>query len=118
ADCAVEPDIPENLPAVLGHAPSLGRAFQNLLSNAAKHAADGRWIGVSALAKREGSASVVEVRISDRGQGIEKPDQSKIFMPFVRGSRAEANQIRGSGLGLSLVREIVEWHHGKVFVVS
>jgi signal transduction histidine kinase len=118
SDCAVQADIPENLPAVLGYAPSLGRAFQNLLSNAAKHAADGRWIGVSALVKREGSASMVEVRISDRGQGIEKSEQSKIFMPFVRGSRAEANQIRGSGLGLSLVREIVEWHHGKVFVVS
>ncbi len=118
AGCEIECEIPPDLPAVHGQAPALSRVFQNLLGNAAKHAAEGRWVGITARAERSGSIPCVEVRIADRGPGIVQAEQAEIFKPFVRGSRAEANQIRGSGLGLSLVREIVEWHHGKVFVRS
>jgi len=118
AGCEMQCEIPSTLPSVLGKAPALSRVFQNLLGNAAKHAAGGGWVGVTAGAERKGSNCVVEVRISDRGPGIEKAEQAEIFKPFVRGSRPETSHIRGSGLGLSLVREIVEWHQGKVFVVS
>jgi signal transduction histidine kinase len=71
---------------------------------------------------------MVEIKVADRGPGIPKAELPDIFKPFFRGAAAQAGQIRGSGLGLSLVREIVEAHggtvsaesqygHGAVFVV-
>jgi signal transduction histidine kinase len=60
----------------------------------------------------------VEVRVADRGAGISEEEQAEIFKPFVRGELAKATQIRGSGLGLSVVHEIVELHQGSVTVNS
>jgi signal transduction histidine kinase len=114
AGCAVELEMPAALPAVTGDAAALRRAFQNLIANAAKHGGDGGWIGVSAAVISGAGASMVEVRVADRGPGIPAQEQGEIFKPFVRGAMAEAKQIRGSGLGLSLVREIVELHQGSV----
>ena len=64
------------------------------------------------------SANGLSVLVTDRGAGIPEAEQSEIFKPFVRGTAAKANQVRGSGLGLTMVREIVELHHGEVSVTS
>ena len=61
---------------------------------------------------------MVEVRVADRGPGIPESEQVEIFQPFVRGAAAQEGQIRGSGLGLSLVKEIVQAHNGVVLVRS
>ena len=61
---------------------------------------------------------MLEVRVADRGPGIPENEQAEIFKPFVRGAAAQEKQIRGSGLGLSLVKEIVEAHGGAVLVRS
>ena len=61
---------------------------------------------------------MIEVQVSDLGAGIPKSEQSEIFKPFFRGTAAQTRQIRGSGLGLSLVREIVEAHGGTISVTS
>ncbi len=118
AGCTVQCELPAALPAVRGDAAALRRAFQNLIANAAKHGSDGGWIGVSAKAVNHHKPPQVEVRVTDRGPGIPAAEQANIFKPFVRGARAEAQQIRGSGLGLSLVREIVELHQGSVTLDS
>ncbi len=112
----VEIALAPNLPPVPGDAKLLRTAFDNLMDNAIKHAAGGRWMRVSAA----WAAAEKEVRISveDRGAGIDPADQAEIFEPFCRGRAAVEAQIPGSGLGLSLVRSAAEAHRGSVTVVS
>ena len=118
AHCEVEFTISPSLPAVTGDPAALRRAFQNLIANAAKHGGEGRWIGVNARGRNGGTPPAVEVQVTDRGAGIPEHEQAEIFKPFIRGATAQSRQVRGSGLGLSLVREIVEAHGGTVSVTS
>jgi signal transduction histidine kinase len=128
ARCEVQLECPPGLPAVSGEASALRRVFQNLITNAAKHGGQGGWIGIGATSAGAGNPPMVEIRVADRGPGIPKAELPEIFKPFFRGAAAQAGQVRGSGLGLSVVREIVEAHggtvaaesrpgHGAVFVV-
>ena len=112
AGCRLEVTVAPELPNMTGDPVALELAFRNLIANAARHAAQGRWIGVSAAPSNEG----VEVRVSDRGPGIPEPERERIFDPFYRGEQSRAAQIRGTGLGLSLVKETVERHHGTITV--
>jgi signal transduction histidine kinase len=118
AGCFVQFEVPSPLPLVSGDASALRRVFQNLITNAAKHGGDGKWVGVSAAVVNGENAPAVEVRVADRGTGISESEQAEIFKPFARGALAKARQVRGSGLGLSLVHEIVELHQGSVSVSS
>lgn len=117
ARCALELSLPTDLPEVSGDVSALRRVFQNLLTNAARHGGTGGWIGVTAMAVN-GTEPMLEVRVADRGPGIPENEQVEIFKPFVRGAAAQEKQIRGSGLGLSLVKEIVEAHGGAILVRS
>jgi signal transduction histidine kinase len=112
--CQLEIDIAPGLPEVSGDELALERALQNLIGNALRHARQGRWVGVSASAIGES----VEVRVSDRGPGIPAAELVRIFEPFYRGEQALAGRVRGTGLGLSMVRETVEQHGGTVTVSS
>jgi signal transduction histidine kinase len=109
---APERHLEPGLPPVLADEHALKHALENLLSNAAKYGGD--WIGVSARA----NGSRVEIAVADRGQGIAADELTKIFEPFYRGRRAVSDQIHGTGLGLSLVKRIVEAHNGTVSVRS
>ena len=114
ADITVEYDLPDTLPPVLGDEAALRRVFQNLIGNAIKYGASGRWIGLRASTHgRE-----VLVTVADRGIGIEPAEQTKIFEPFYRAPEAIAAQVQGAGLGLSLVQRIVEAHGGRMTVRS
>ena len=116
AHCDVQLELPSGLPVIIGDAPALRRVFQNLITNAAKHGGQGGWIGISAAKAGDGRTPVIEIKVSDRGPGIPKAELSEIFKPFFRGAAARAMQIRGSGLGLSLVKEIIVAHGGSVSV--
>jgi signal transduction histidine kinase len=118
ARCEVHVEVPASLPTVMGDAAALRRVFQNLLANAAKHGGDGHWVGVSAASVNGSHPPMVEVRVADRGPGIAASEQAEIFKPFFRGAAAQTKPTRGSGLGLSVVREIVEAHGGSVSVES
>ena len=107
-------DVQPDLPPVLGDEPALGRVLQNLLANAIKYGAAGGWVGVQA--RRNGSD--VLITIADRGIGIDPADQARIFEPFYRAPSVVDAQIQGAGLGLSLVRRIVDAHGGAVSVRS
>jgi len=106
--------VADRLPAVVGDEAALRRAFQNLIGNAVKYGAGAGWAGVEAVA--EVSRLVVTVR--DRGIGIAPADQERIFDPFYRAADVVSAQIQGAGLGLSLVKRIVEAHGGRVTVDS
>jgi signal transduction histidine kinase len=118
AHCEVNLALPPGLPAVPCNASALRRVFQNLITNAAKHGGQGGWIGITATKVEAGSTPMIEIKVADRGPGIPKEELAEIFKPFFRGSATQAKQVRGSGLGLSLVREIVEAHGGTVSVES
>lgn len=110
AGCRVELNVAPDLPTLHGDAGALEHAFRNLISNAARHAAQGRWIGVTAARSAEG----VEIRVCDRGPGIAEGERERIFEPFYRGEQTLGAQVRGAGLGLSLVKEAVERHAGTI----
>jgi signal transduction histidine kinase len=106
--------IADRLPAVLGDEAALRRVFQNLVGNAIKYGAEAGWVGVQADAGPSG----VAVTIRDRGIGIAPADQERIFDPFYRAAGVASAQIQGAGLGLSLVKRIVEAHGGRISVDS
>ncbi len=117
----IERDVAGDLPPVMADSGALGRSLQNLLSNALKYGGESRWVKLSARAggdTRGGAAREVLIRVEDRGAGVAPGDLPHIFEPFYRGREVVAAQIHGNGLGLSLVRQIVEAHGGRVSVES
>src|SRR4030095_11542439 len=82
---------------------------------AIKYDGQNRWLRVSA--QRAGN-DAVQVMVEDRSMGIDASDLPHIFEPFYRGREAVAAQIEGSGVGLSIVKQIVEAHGGKIDVKS
>jgi signal transduction histidine kinase len=118
AGCSIQLELSPDLPAITGDAAALRRVFQNLIINAAKYGGQGGYIGITAVLDEEDRQPVIEVQVADQGPGIPESEMSEIFKPFFRGAAAQATQVRGSGLGLSLVREIVEAHGGTISVQS
>ncbi len=114
AGITVEWDVPPALPPVLGDEAALRRVFQNLVGNAIKYGAGGAWIGVSARS----TGREVAIAIADRGVGIAPADQPHVFEPFYRSPAVVEAQIQGAGLGLSLVKRIVEAHGGRIVFES
>ncbi len=117
--CVVEKNIAADLPQILGDPVALRQALANLVGNAAKYgAADQHWIGIFANPIGENGAQAVEICVADHGPGIPEEEQSQVFDPFFRGARAVQDQVHGTGLGLSLVKKIVEAHGGSIRVKS
>jgi signal transduction histidine kinase len=106
---------PTGVQRVVGDATALKSAIQNLISNAIKYGGGERWVKVTA---KSGGHHRTVISVEDRGLGIAAQDLNHIFEPFYRGREAVSRQIQGSGLGLHLVRRIVEAHGGKVSVQS
>ena len=116
--CTVETMVEPELPPVLVDPAAFKHALLNLITNAAKYGSEGGWIGIFASSSTDGKSPMVEIRVADRGPGIPTREQGDIFDAFYRGKMAVADQIHGTGLGLSLVRRIVEAHGGTVTVNS
>ena len=115
----VERQLDAGLPLVLADKLAMKHAFQNLVDNALKYGTtQDHWIGVFASAIRDEHGSAVEVRVADHGPGIPEAEQRRIFDPFFRGQRALKDQVHGTGLGLNLVKKIVEAHGGTIRVNS
>jgi signal transduction histidine kinase len=97
----------------------LSHAIQNLLDNALKYGTESsNWVGISAAEAQSEKGTMVEIRIADRGPGIPPDEQRQIFRPFFRGRRALEDQAPGTGLGLNLVKMIIEAHEGTIEVKS
>jgi two-component system phosphate regulon sensor histidine kinase PhoR len=111
---AVEVDLPESLPPARADARTITHAVLNLLDNAIKYSRDRREIRVRAAAKDRW----VSVSVSDRGIGIAPGDRKRIFEKFVRLEDGLVHEVRGAGLGLSLVDQIIRAHHGRIDVHS
>jgi signal transduction histidine kinase len=110
-------EIDDALPPVTADPAALAHCLGNLIANALKHAQEGKWISISAHAAEYGEAAV-EITVADHGPGIDSADLPHIFEPFYRGRHAVSGQIKGAGLGLSLVKRMVEGQSGSVRVDS
>jgi len=99
---------------VKGNEPFLREALGNLVSNAVKYTPQGGNIEVS-LHQEDGVAIFTVV---DDGIGIPEDQQDKLFQPFFRASSKETRDIEGTGLGLHLVKQIIERHHGELIFES
>jgi signal transduction histidine kinase len=111
--------IRESLPVVLADALALRHALQNLIDNALKYGTEGsKWIGIygDAIIDEEGAA--ILIRVADHGPGIPADELGRLFEPFFRGRRAVHDQVHGTGLGLNLVKTIIEAHGGSIGVKS
>ncbi len=114
----VETSIQRCLPVVYADVAAVKRSIQNLIVNAIKYSGESRWIGLSVRVRPGERGPEVRISVQDRGIGIAPIDLPHIFEPFYRSRDVVAAQIRGSGLGLRLVKHIVEAHGGSVFVES
>lgn len=111
---AVDVNVPENLPALFGDKDLLGVAVNNLISNAIKYTLEGGSVLIGAEESQGGLLLVVE----DTGIGIPEEVRSRVFERFYRSDQEEVQRQTGSGLGLFLVKEIVEIHGGKMSLHS
>jgi signal transduction histidine kinase len=102
-------DLEPTLPAIDGDRGALLHCLRNLLSNAAKHGA-----GAEVRVAARTAGAMIEIAVEDGGPGMDPEDLPHVFEPFYRGRRAKEEQVQGSGLGLSLVKKIVEAHGGRV----
>jgi two-component system phosphate regulon sensor histidine kinase PhoR len=107
-------DLPGSLPLVRGDALMLQHCLLNLLDNALKYSRAQREVKVSAEA-RDGA---VAVSVADRGIGIAPADQKRVFEKFVRVETGLVHDVKGAGLGLSLVVQIMRAHGGRVELES
>jgi signal transduction histidine kinase len=110
----LEIDVP-NEPLRQHHDPQrLGQVMSNLIGNALKFTPAGGRVSVSLRPIEEGA----ELRVADTGVGIDPDELPHVFERFYRGSQATEERASGSGLGLSIVRSIIEMHNGRVTMSS
>jgi signal transduction histidine kinase len=106
--------MPRDPVLALGEPDDLDKVVLNLVSNAVKYTPEGRSISISLTAYAEAVALVV----ADEGIGISEEDQACLFTEFFRSSNPEAVAQPGTGLGLTIVKRIVERHSGSIHVDS
>jgi signal transduction histidine kinase len=111
---AFEEKIAEDVPPLSVDREAMARSLLNLVNNALKYSQDQKYIGVN-LFRDNGS---VKLEVVDHGIGIPQAEQAKIFDKFYRVGDPLVHNTKGSGLGLSLVRHIVQAHGGEVSVDS
>jgi signal transduction histidine kinase len=110
----IQTDIEPDLPSVLIDRDAIAQAISNLLDNAIKYS--GKVKQVSITARSLGSQ--LSVVIADHGVGIPRAEQAKVFEKFYRVGNGLVHDVKGSGLGLSLVKHIIEAHKGTIAVES
>lgn len=107
-------DVPKDLPPVRVDPAALSEAVLNLLQNAHRYTGSDKRIELACRTLGDR----VEIVVSDNGPGIPAPEHRRIFEKFYRTHEARKRQVPGTGLGLAMVKHIVEAHDGDVTVES
>ena len=110
----VQTHLQPNLPPVLIDRDAMAQAVSNLLDNAIKYSGEVKQLSITIDTVR----SDLSVEITDHGIGIPRAEQAKIFEKFYRVGNGLVHDVKGSGLGLSLVKHIIEAHKGTISVES
>ena len=107
-------EINDDIPPVLADEEAMSQALRNILDNAAKFSGQEKKINVQIV--RKGNS--VDIAVRDRGIGIPDNEQKRIFEKFYRGKQASSVSPTGTGLGLTLVKHIMDAHRGNIIVRS
>lgn len=110
----VQTNIQPDLPFVSMDRDAMAQAISNLLDNAIKYSGPVKQLSITT----ETRGSDLSIEIADRGIGIPRAEHVKVFEKFYRVSNGLVHDVKGSGLGLSLVKHIVEAHNGTISVES
>jgi two-component system sensor histidine kinase SenX3 len=109
ADIDITTDAPTGL-RVLGNQPLLVTALANLISNAIAYSPHGSTVSVS----RRRRGDNIEIAVTDRGFGIARADQERVFERFFRVDKARSRETGGTGLGLAIVKHVAANHNGSI----
>jgi len=107
-------DVDRDLPVIEADGDALKQAFGNLIDNAIKYSGDARELIVRGFSEK----GQVIVTIQDFGKGMDQVERSRVFERFYRGGDPLTRSVKGTGLGLTMVKHIVEGHGGTVDVES
>jgi PAS domain S-box-containing protein len=107
-------ELCENMPNVLADRSKLRQIMYNLMGNAIKFTGEGGKISIITDFRE----NKLYVSVTDTGIGISREDQKKLFKPFSQIDASISRTYEGTGLGLALVKELVELHGGKIWVQS
>ena len=110
----IQTDIQAGLPSVLIDREAMAQAISNLLDNAIKYSGKLKQLSITAKTVE----ADLSIEIADQGVGIPRAEQAKIFEKFYRVGNGLVHDVKGSGLGLSLVKHIIEAHNGTISVES
>jgi len=110
----LEVHVADDLPEVEADKEAVGQALLNLVNNAIKYSRDEKYLRLDV--RREGDKVLLSV--TDRGIGVAKGEQKKIFEKFYRAEDSLVHETKGSGLGLALVQHIMQAHGGSVEIDS
>jgi signal transduction histidine kinase len=114
----VRKEIEHELPPILADPSAVVTCVENLVSNAVKYSNSSKWIGIRAYQSKADSKPEVRISVEDKGLGIARSDLPHIYEPFYRAQYVRDHQIRGVGLGLYLVKRMMEDMGGQVSVTS
>jgi len=106
--------VPETLPVLYIDKEAIEQVLYNLLDNAYKYSGEIKKIEILA----ESTENQVQISVKDYGIGIQQEDHHKIFDRFFRGGNELTRSVKGSGIGLTIVKKIIEAHHGTVSLLS
>jgi two-component system sensor histidine kinase SenX3 len=109
ADIAITTDAPTGY-RVLGDQPLLVTALANLVSNAIAYSPNGSPVSIS----RRRRGNNIEIAVTDRGIGIARADQERVFERFFRVDKARSRATGGTGLGLAIVKHVAANHNGSI----
>jgi two-component system sensor histidine kinase SenX3 len=118
ASVQLDVHVDPNTPQVLGDIAAISQCLQNLIINAVKYGGEAKWIGLSVRRIDIPTSREIQFAVQDRGMGIAPSDLPYIFEPFYRSPVVAAAQIRGTGLGLPLARNIAAAMGGSLTVQS
>ncbi|PSU54646.1 HAMP domain-containing protein [Photobacterium aphoticum] len=105
--------IPDDLPPVLGDEQRLEQVLYNLVGNAIKYTSEGKIILSATMLENQ-----IRIQVVDTGQGIPAEQLEHIFEPLIQANTHSANYRQGSGLGLSISRQLIELMGGRLYVSS
>ncbi len=111
---SIEVNLPQDLPYVKMDGERILQALRNLIGNAVKFTSGGGHVTISARAIEKG----VSISVADTGPGIPKEDLNAIFDKFKQASVTSYDKIKGTGMGLAIVKHIINAHGGRVWVES
>jgi signal transduction histidine kinase len=110
--------IESGLPKIQADPEAIAQVLLNLINNALKYSPREKWVRVDVRKVANNGSADLCVTVEDHGSGIGPSERGKLFDPFYRIDSDETKRVRGAGLGLAVVKHVLDAHHGRIEVDS